>query len=178
MKILQWSLAVVGALALLAVAIGYFLPSAFEVKRSIDVKAPPAKVYDLVADPRRWAQWSAWNRRDPKMDLHFSGPPFGQGAKWSWKSATEGSGSMEFVRVEPNVSIEYTLAFSDYGMKSGGTWRFEPVAGGTHVTWTNAGDLGRNPLKHFLAVMMDRMVGPDFDEGLRNLKAVAESPAS
>jgi uncharacterized protein YndB with AHSA1/START domain len=176
MKILQWTLAVVGTLALLAVAVGLFLPSAFEVQRSIDVKAPPAKVYDLVADPRLWAKWSAWNRRDPKMDMTFAGPPFGQGARWSWKSASEGSGSMEFTRVEPNVRIEYALAFPDFGMKSGGTFRFDPIAGGTRVTWTNAGDFGRNPLKHYLAVMMDHLVGPDFQAGLANLKAVAETP--
>ena len=174
MKILQWSLALVGTLALLAVAVGLFLPSAFEVKRTIDVSAPPAKVYDLVADPRLWAKWSAWYRRDPKMDVTFSGPPFGQGAKWAWKSKSEGSGSMEFLRVVPNARIEYALSFNDFGMKSGGQWTFEPEGAGTRVTWTNKGDVGGNPLKHYLAWMMDRMVGPDFEAGLANLKAVAE----
>src|SRR4051812_39455315 len=175
MKILQWALALFGALALIAVGVGFFLPSAFEVTRTIEVQASPAKVYDLVADPRLWAKWSAWARRDPNMDVLFSGPPFGQGAKWSWKSRTEGAGNMEFVRVEPNARIEYTLVFSDFGMKSGGTWRFEPAGRGTRVTWTNAGDVGGNPLKHYVAVSMDRMVGPDFESGLANLKAVAES---
>ena len=174
MKVVQWTLAVVGALALLVVAVGYFLPSAFEVKRSIDIAAPPARVYDLVADPRLWEKWSAWAKRDPKMDVAFSGPPFGQGAKWSWKSKTEGTGSMEFVRVEPNRRIEYVLAFPEYNMKSGGTWTFDAAGSGTRVTWTNAGDVGGNPLKHYLAVMMDRMVGPDFEQGLANLKGVAE----
>jgi uncharacterized protein YndB with AHSA1/START domain len=175
MKILQWALTAVGALALLAVAVGYFLPSGFEVKRTVEVNAPPARVYDLVADPRLWAKWSAWWRRDPKMDVAYSGPLFGQGAKWSWKSRSEGSGSMEFVRVEPNARIEYALAFADMGMKSTGTWLFEPVAGGTRVTWTSTGDVGGNPLKHYIAVTMERMVGPDFEAGLANLKAVAES---
>jgi uncharacterized protein YndB with AHSA1/START domain len=175
MKILQWALAAVGALALLAVGVGFFLPSAYEVTRTIEVKAAPAKVYDLVADPRLWSKWSAWARRDPAMDLAYSGPPFGQGARWSWKSRTEGSGNMEFVRVEPNARIEYTLTFADFGMKSGGTFRFEPAGPGTRVTWTNAGDVGGNPLKHYLAVTMDRMMGPDFEAGLANLKGVAES---
>ena len=46
----------------------------------------------------------------------------------------------------------------------------------TRVTWTNNGDVGGNPVKHYLAVMMDRMVGPDFEAGLANLKALAEKP--
>ena len=175
MKILQWALTAFGALALLAVAIGFFLPSGFAVKRAIEVNAPPAKVYDLVADPRLWTKWSAWSRRDPQMDIVYSGPPFGQGAKWSWKSRSEGAGTMEFVRVEPNARIEYTLMLADFGMKSTGIWTFEPAGGGTRVTWTNTGDVGGNPLKHYVAVNMDRMVGPDFEAGLANLKAVAES---
>ena len=176
MKILQWALALVGTLALLVVAVGFFLPSTFEVTRMVDIQAPPAKVYDLVADPRLWNQWSSWNRKDPQMDVAFSGPPFGQGAKWAWKSRTQGNGSMEFTRVAPNARIDYALFFPDYGMKSGGVFLFEPAGNGTRVTWTNAGDFGGNPLKHYLAAGMDRIVGPDFEEGLRNLKAVAEKP--
>ena len=176
MKILQWALALVGTLALLVVAVGFFLPSTFEVKRMVDIQAPPAKVYDLVADPRLWNQWSSWNRKDPQMDVSYAGPPFGQGAKWAWKSRTQGNGSMEFTRVAPNARIDYALFFPDYGMKSGGVFLFEPVGNGTRVTWTNAGDFGGNPLKHYLAAGMDRIVGPDFEEGLRNLKAVAEKP--
>jgi hypothetical protein len=47
---------------------------------------------------------------------------------------------------------------------------------GDAVTWSNSGDVGANPLKHYLAAGMDRMVGPDFEAGLANLKALAEKP--
>jgi uncharacterized protein YndB with AHSA1/START domain len=174
MKFVQWTLAVVGALALIAVGVGYFLPSGFAISRSIEIAAPPARVYDLVADPRLWTQWSVWTKRDPKMDLDYSGPPFGQGAKWAWKSKSEGNGNMEFTRVEPNRRIDYALAFPDFGMKSAGAFTFDPAGQGTRVTWTNAGDMGPNPLKHYVAATMDRIVGPDFEQGLAGLKAVAE----
>ena len=173
-KFIQWALAVVGAVALAVVGVGFFLPSAFEVQRAVQVDAPPGKVYDLVADPRHWARWSVWNRRDPKMDIRYAGPQFGQGAKWSWTSDTEGSGTMEFTRVEPDRRVEYALFFPEFGMRSGGEFTFEPAAGGTRVTWSNRGDVGGNPLKHYLAAGMDRLVGPDFEEGLANLKALAE----
>lgn len=174
MKVIQWTLCVVGILALTIVAAGLFLPSRFEVARVATIAAPPDRVYDLIAEPRLWEQWSVWNRRDPKMDIRYSGPQFGQGAKWSWKSRSEGSGSMEFVRVEPNRRVEYVLVFHDFNMKSGGAFQIDSAASGTKVTWTNAGDVGANPLKHYLAVFMDRLVGPDFEAGLANLKAVAE----
>jgi hypothetical protein len=34
--------------------------------------------------------------------------------------------------------------------------------------------MGSNPLFHWFALMSDRMVGKDFDEGLAHLKALAE----
>jgi len=61
-------------------------------------------------------------------------------------------------------------------MKSEGDLLLAPAGSGTRVTWTNRGDVGRNPLKRYLAMAMDRMVGPDFEAGLANLKRVAERP--
>jgi len=176
MKILQWTLAAIGAIALVIVGVGFFLPAAFLVQRSIVINAPADRIYDYIVEPKEWTRWSVWTRRDPKMDITYSGPPFGQGARWSWKSATEGSGSMEFTRVEPNRRVEYSLVFADFGMRSTGEFRIEPGPAGTRVTWTNAGDVGTNPLKHYLAAAMDHLVGPDFQAGLQNLKALAEKP--
>jgi uncharacterized protein YndB with AHSA1/START domain len=176
MKILQWTLAAIGAIALVIVGVGFFLPAAFLVQRSIVINAPADRLYDYIVEPKEWTRWSVWTRRDPKMDITYSGPPFGQGARWSWKSATEGSGSMEFTRVEPNRRVEYSLVFADFGMRSTGEFRIEPGPAGTRVTWTNAGDVGTNPLKHYLAAAMDHLVGPDFQAGLQNLKALAEKP--
>jgi uncharacterized protein YndB with AHSA1/START domain len=174
MKIVQWTLVALGTLMLLIVGIGIFLPSEFEVQRSTEIDAPPEKVYDLVVDTRQWKTWSVWNRRDPNMRIVYSGPPFGMGAKWSWESKTEGRGAMEFTRVEPNRRVEYRLQFPEFNMTSNGALILEPSGKGTRITWTNVGDTGSNPLKHYLAAMMDRIVGPDFEGGLANLKALAE----
>jgi uncharacterized protein YndB with AHSA1/START domain len=176
MKIIQWALAIVGAIALAAVVVGLFLPSTFAIRRSIDIAAPADRVYDYIVEPRKWSEWSVWTRRDPNMRVVYSGPPFGMGARWTWESKSEGNGTMEFTRVEPNRRVEYALFFPDFNMRSTGELRLEPANGTTRVTWTNEGDVGGNPLKHYLAAAMDRMVGPDFQQGLANLKALAEKP--
>jgi hypothetical protein len=36
-------------------------------------------------------------------------------------------------------------------------------------------DLGANPLARYFGLWMDGMVGPDFEEGLGRLKALAEA---
>jgi uncharacterized protein YndB with AHSA1/START domain len=176
MKFIQWALAVLGVVVLSIVAAGFFLPSRFDVARSIDIEASADKVYDLIADPRLWKGWSVWNRRDPAMDVTYSGPLFGQGAKWAWKSRSEGSGNMEFTHVEPNRRVEYSLFLPDFNLKSSGHFLIEPAGKATRVTWTNGGDVGPNPLKHYLSWQMDRLVGPDYEGGLANLKALAEKP--
>jgi uncharacterized protein YndB with AHSA1/START domain len=176
MKFIQWTLAVIGSIALVVVVAGFMIPSTFLVQRSIEINAAPRKVYDLIVEPKKWKDWSVWTRRDPDMRITYSGPPFGMGAKWSWVSKTEGIGTMEFTRVEPDRTVEYSLTFPEYNMRSTGTLRLEPSGNATRVTWTNAGDVGGNPVKHYLALMMDRMVGPDFEGGLANLKALAEKP--
>jgi hypothetical protein len=110
------------------------------------------------------------------MKITYKGPPFGIGSRWEWVSKSEGTGSMEFTHVEPDRAVEYALNFADFNMKSSGALRLEPQGDATRVTWTSSGDVGSNPLKHYLALAMDRMVGPDFEAGLAHLKEVAETP--
>jgi hypothetical protein len=43
------------------------------------------------------------------------------------------------------------------------------------VTWSNAGELGYNPVNRWFGLLMDNFMGRDFEEGLRNLKTQAES---
>ena len=174
MKIVKNTLLALVLLVVAAIAVGVFLPSTFEVRRAVQIAAPAPRVYALVAEPRKWTAWGVWSRRDPAMEVAFAGPASGAGAKWSWKSKTEGTGVMEFIRAEPDRLVEYALTFPEFGMTSHGALLLEPVGEGTQVTWTSRGDVGPNPVKHYVAAFMDRMVGPDFEAGLANLKALAE----
>ena len=176
MKILKWVLIVVVVLAAIVVAGGMLMPSAYKVERSTLVNVPPAKVYPLIAEPRSWPKWTVWNKRDPGMKLVFAGAPSGAGAKWSWESKSEGNGNMEFTAAQPDKSITYALAFPDMGMASTGQLALAPEGNGTRVRWTNAGDVGKNPLMRWFVPFMDSMMGPDFEGGLANLKALAEKP--
>jgi hypothetical protein len=174
---MRWLIRIAGGLVLVALALvlaGFALPSTYRVERSLVIAAPPGRIYPLVAAPKRWQEWSMWNRRDPAMAMTFFGPESGAGAGWSWISKTEGQGRMTFLTADPVKGFTYELYFPDFGSTSTGDIRFEPEGDGTRVTWTNAGSVGRNPLMHYMAIAMDRMVGPDFEAGLANLKAIAE----
>jgi uncharacterized protein YndB with AHSA1/START domain len=163
----------VGLIALL-VAVGFLLPSHFKVERSMEIAAPPEKIFSNIEDPHAWAKWTVWNQRDPNMQMTYSGAEKGQGAQWAWRSKTEGNGSMEFTNIDAPKLMEYRLSFPDYGMTSTGTMTLTPSGTGTKVSWTNEGDLGANPMNRYFGLIMDSMVGKDFDAGLKNLKALAE----
>ena len=176
MKLLKWlAIVLVGLTALLLVG-GMLISPKFSVTRSVVVNAPPDKVYPLVANPRTWKQWSVWTKRDPAMQIDYSGPDSGAGAKWSWRSKSEGDGTMTFTAAEPGKRVVYDLFFPDFGTTSTGDLSFTPQGNATLVTWTMNGDMGKNPLFHWFALGADKMVGPDFEAGLAGLKALAEKP--
>ena len=165
-----------GLLILIAalVAISFLLPSQFNVARSVTIDAPPEKIYLLIANTREWKNWTVWNRRDPNMKIDYAGPESGLGAKWSWESKTEGSGEMEFTQAEPNKLLGYRLTFKEFNSTSTGTLKLEPEGAATKVTWSFVGEAGNNPMMRYMGLMMDSMIGKDFDAGLVNLKALAE----
>ena len=172
--LLKWTVIALVTLVLLLFAGGYALSPKFSVTRSTTISAPAEKVYTLVADPREWKRWTVWNQRDPAMQISYSGPPSGAGAAWAWQSKREGDGKMTFTAAEANRRLAYDLYFPDFGTTSAGALELAAAGAGTQVTWRMNGDMGSNPLFRWLALFGDRMVGPDFEAGLTNLKALAE----
>jgi uncharacterized protein YndB with AHSA1/START domain len=167
----------IGAIALLLLfaAVGLALPSRFRIERSVTIAAPAEKVYPLIAAPAEWKRWTAWNQRDPKMQTEYAGPATGVGARWSWRSEAEGNGAMEFTEAVPGQRLTYRLTFPDLGMQSTGQLRLEPQGAGVRVSWSNEGDMGVSPVNRWFGLFMDRLVGPDFEAGLANLKRLAET---
>lgn len=173
-KLLKTLFAIVAVLGLVLTAGSLLLPGDFHVERKLLVAAPAERVYEQVADPRRWKDWSVWNRRDPAMKITYEGPPSGSGAVWSWSSASEGDGRMSFTAAEPGRRLAYDLYFPDFGTTSKGEIRLAPAAGGTEVTWAMTGNMGSNPMFRWIALFADGMVGRDFEAGLANLKTLVE----
>lgn len=174
MKKLRYFLLGVTLLLGVLLVVSLLLPDGYRVERRILVQAPPERVFALIEDPREWRRWSAWNRRDPAMTISYSGPARGPGAMWTWQSASQGSGEMRFLRVEQDRLLEYALHFPDVDARPTGALRLEARAGGTEVSWSMQDRVGYNPVMRWMSLLMDDMIGRDFEEGLATLKSVAE----
>lgn len=164
--------ATAGSLALLIV-VGLMLPSAPRIERQIQIQAPPATVFALVNDFRQINQWSPWLDTDPNALYKISGPPRGVGATLSWDGQIVGQGSQVIIESEPYVRIVSKLDLSSPGNKTG-TFEFLQTEKGTHVIWSFDSDFGLNLVGRYFGLMLDGIVGPDYEKGLQNLKAMAE----
>ena len=147
----------------------------FSNSRSIHVNADPATVHALVNDFSEWPKWSPWESLDPDLRRTFGGPDAGVGSRYAWEGNSKaGTGTMEILRSEPS-QIEIALEFLK-PFKATNTTRFAftPAAGGTDVTWTMTGQ--RGVLISLMGKLyFDKAIGKDFEKGLANMKAAAES---
>ncbi len=166
----------IGVFALLAVLllVGFFLPRNVTTVRSAEIAAAPERIYPLLAAPAEWKRWSAWNQRDPNMEITYAGPPAGAGASWSWKSGSEGNGSMTLTEAEEPRRVAYELRFEGFDEPSTGEIALEPAGTGTRVSWTMHADMGSGPVGRWFGVFLPEMVGKDFDAGLAGLKRLGE----
>lgn len=175
MKTLLRILAGLVALILLLVGVAFFLPSTYRVERSTVIQAPPEAVFSRVGDLRRWKEWGAWHERDPAMKLTYSEQSNAVGSWSAWESASQGNGRMTITRLEAPGRLVYKLEFPDMGTSSEGTMTLVPAGGGVKVIWVDQGNLGLSPLFRWFGLFIDRMIGPDFEQGLAKLKRLAEA---
>ena len=53
----------------------------YTVTRSTTIDAPPARVYEEIADFHNWTHWSPWEGLDPDLKRTYSGLRVGQGRR-------------------------------------------------------------------------------------------------
>jgi len=167
----------------LAAAIGIFLvvvamqPDTYQVTRKATIAAEPAKVFALVNDFHEWTKWSPWEKLDPNMARTFGGTASGTGATYAWKGNSDaGSGQMTVTESRPAERVGIKLEFVEpFASVADTVFAFTPNGGATEVQWTMSGDHNFISKAMCLFVSMDKMVGPDFEKGLAQMKTVAEA---
>ena len=160
----------------IVVAIGYLLPRQVSVTRTVEVAAPPAAVFALVGDLRRFSEWAPWLEGDADVVITFTGPLSGGGQTMEWRSEKPeiGSGRQTVTRVEPDREVEMTVDFGEGDRPT--MWiGLEAAGAATAVTWGSRTDLGAGPLAHYLGLRLDARIGPDLERGLAKLKTLAEA---
>lgn len=177
MKILKWLVLGTIGLILALIAVGFVLPDSAHVQRSAKIDVPPAQLFEVLNGFQQAQEWSPWAKLDPQMQISYSGPDSGKGAMMMWSSENPavGAGNQQIIESEPDKRIRFKLFFAGFNTENYAQFLLEPDGDGTRLTWAYDTTFGGNILARYFGLMMDGMVGPDYERGLANLKNYVES---
>lgn len=150
-------------------------PDTFETARTARIAASPERLFPLINDLRQMNTWNPYALRDTTGTTTYRGPASGRGAAFEFAGPKSGAGSIEIVDSSASRNVVMRLLMVK-PFKADNTVKFslQPDGPATAVTWAMS---GRQPLLGkvmALFINCEKMVGRDFEEGLANLKAIAE----
>lgn len=150
-------------------------PNTFRLQRSAIINAPSEKIFPFITDLHQWMAWSPWEKLDPQLRRSYGGASQGTGARYDWEGNSKvGTGSMEIMEAAPlriTLKLDFIKPFEAHNVAE---FTLEPRDGATNVTWAMYGP------QPFMAKVMglfmncEKMVGPQFETGLSNLKTIVE----
>ncbi|MEP7295488.1 MAG: SRPBCC family protein [Burkholderiales bacterium] len=151
-------------------------PDSFSVQRSTTIRAPADKVFPMISDFHRWAEWSPWEKLDPAMQRTFGGPAAGVGTTYGWTGNSKvGEGKMEILKADPTSKVDVKLDFiKPFEGHNVAEFTLSPKGDSTEVLWVMHGPAPFITKLMGVFVSMDAMIGKDFEAGLANMKAAAE----
>ena len=151
-------------------------PDMFRVQRSIEIEVPPERIFQRINDLTEWVAWSPWEKMDPAMKKTASGAPLGKGAMYEWDGNHQvGKGRMEILESLSPSKVLLKLDFlKPFEAHNRAEFTLTAQDSSTTVTWAMYG-----PQPYLAKVMglffnCEKMVGPQFETGLANLKTISE----
>lgn len=165
------SLAIV---AVLFVTVGLLLPAHRHLEQSVETNRKMTIVYDTLNSLRRFSDWNPLVLRDNAMEVKYSGPDEGVGARLDYSSKERGlgQGSWELVETEPNRSVSYALTSAERGEDKRTKFILEPTGRNNRnvkITQTYDVDYGWNLLGRYAGMYVSSNVGEDMKFGLARL---------
>lgn len=154
-------------------------PDTYHVERSVSLAATPADAFPFVNDFTKWATWNPFRHGDPDMKTETSENPVGVGAWTSWKGNSQvGEGKMTITGAMPDAQvIEHIDFLAPMPGQGTATFKMEAEGEGTKFTWAMDGDMNLISKVMDLVVGMEGMIGPQFEDGLAELKPLVEAAA-
>ncbi len=142
----------------------------WEVTRTMEMNATRAEIHAYTADWDKWPTWSPFEKEDPNMVITIDGESTGVGASRSWISESQGNGSMVITMSDPEKGMTFDLTMEGFPSFEGEILYADGSREGTTlVTWTDRG-VNEGLMGKAFAKMMEPMLGPKFEQGLKDLE--------
>ena len=166
-----------GVAVVLVLAYAATRPDQFAVERRLRIAAPADKLWPLVGELRGFNRWNPYERKDPLIKGRYAGSASGVGSRYAWESDKVGVGSLEITGQQPGRAVQLKLDFvKPFEAHNQAEFALQPTLdGATEVSWRMHGPANFMSKLMGVFIDMDKMVGRDFEDGLQNLRQLAEA---
>lgn len=175
LKAIMWTAIVIAVGIGALVAYASTLSDEFRISRTTHVSASPERIFPLIDDLKLFNIWNPFLKMDPDSKLDYAAITVGPGSSYTFAGGKAGAGRIEVTdsakpsRVDMMLHMQKPMEAHNHLV-----FALEPRDGGTDVSWSMSGK--RPLLGKILDVVfgMEKMVGKPFEQGLADLKTLAE----
>ena len=176
MKTLRYIVLALIFLILVAVVVGFFLPSKVHLERSVEIQRDKTTIFKVINAFENFNKWSPWYELDINAQYSVSGPQSGVGSKLEWHgNENVGDGVNEIVESVNNDHIKTKMFFGKSDAPAYSIISLEQRGDSTKVTWAFENDFGMNVFYRYFGLVIEDMIAPDYERGLNKLKTYVES---
>ena len=142
------------------------------IEKSIEIKAPPEKVWEILAFDR-WSEWSEqYKSVEYTSEVHTPEDKYKVGASCRIDTK-EGVVNIEVTESLENEKISYRVQGMKGVRNANGTFTLKPTEVGTKITAVSDVELSSFMLK-MLSRVVSRALEKDFEKGLGKLTSILE----
>jgi len=160
---------------LTVVALFYLLPNVAIIEQSLEIRATPDKVFELINRPENWTEWYTPFKDTSGIKIRFIGTSKGKGAgmKWVSKSQEASTGIMNIRASKNNRNVTAVVTINE---KRSDVMNFKMRPVGTDasmLTITSRLKFRQDSLLHYLRLMFDRSDEMNLIDYLENIDEIA-----
>ena len=170
-RIIEFLIAL-GIVAGLFVIIGVCLPGERHITESIETNRKMTIVYDTVNSLRRFKDWNPLVLRDKAVELKFSGPDAGKGARMDYSSKDLGQGSWQITDSEKNKRVVIAIEDPTRGTDKVTSFTLEPTGKNDRnvkITQDYSVKYGFDLFGRYAGLYVSRHIGDDLKLGLSRM---------
>ncbi|WP_459212935.1 SRPBCC family protein [Aquimarina rhabdastrellae] len=151
----------------------------YDIAESKVITAPDELLFTTVNEYKTWETWGPWMDLSNDFVMSYPTQTSGEGASYSWTSASQGDGHMKTVATAPFSSIDQKLTFiTPMGESiSDVYWTLEATAEGTKITWGMKGDQSFFDKAYWATqdISMEESLRPMLKNGLEKLATYTQT---
>lgn len=176
MNIFLLILLILAGLVALVLIVASIAPKAYSVTREITIDRPRMEIFNYARMLKNQEKYSVWVMRDPNVHIVYTGIDGTVGAKSAWRSDNKnvGVGEQEIKKIREGDSIEVEIRFEKPFRSTGfGETVLDEIAPGKTTVTNRFFGTSKYPF-NAMNFMMDKMLGKDMEQNLKNLKGILE----